>query len=564
MASSLRPSQQAIKTVAEPVQCALPVEATAVVAPAIAPQENDDGASGQVNGTTHAPHNVSTETARLRTDESTSNSQVHDGKTSEPHVDAPQSHGCQQVQSISKPKLDDQEELVNGKDWLRFPQVNMAGKACDLEEEDVSPSSGFDMEAVEQYTSDYVSASRDEVQVSQEDMNRYQELRNGVFNTTGLLNKITKDRMAMFCILDEMRESKERPEAINESKKRLARLEVRQKSLEGELAHAKSELRRCAENMLKRIEYALQRDFDFASVLATNKKAYSERKALVDDENELIQMAQLMGVPPKPEPFQLQTNDDKQKSSESGSDSEGLYARNQTNGNHQRTPPRPLGVANRSHECLGGDCPLGLLKQQPNPAIEDACSPPDWFKILEKKGKVKLHANGQKARYQELVSMLSTASWMMNREEEDMDNGAAPKKQWTKEWHEPNKFWPYKKWQERGGFWTCRSGPEASVAERRCTVCKSKRPTPQAKQSTSSTPSTYKSLMNEIDDAMKVAHEQEAKNLRARISSVYSPPPCRGSSSDETCRFSGNEAIYMAAPAGGFQRIRNQAKAGRY
>ncbi|KAK3940641.1 hypothetical protein QBC46DRAFT_121591 [Diplogelasinospora grovesii] len=167
--------------------------------------------------------------------------------------------------------------------------------------------------------------------------------------------------------------------------------------------------------------------------------------------------------------------------------------------------------------------PYGPLQCNTLAPAADTITVPAWFGIWEKKKGIKAGVAGEKARFQKLMAVVHDLYAKMKKEEE----GGAPqepeseeKKVWSKEWHEPNKHWPYEKWRKRGGWWACRSGPEASPAERACRVCQpAKRRIAHAKDgvATGSAKNIYDTCMAEIDAAVAEAMKAEKEALRKRI-----------------------------------------------
>ncbi|KAK4217815.1 hypothetical protein QBC37DRAFT_33206 [Rhypophila decipiens] len=168
---------------------------------------------------------------------------------------------------------------------------------------------------------------------------------------------------------------------------------------------------------------------------------------------------------------------------------------------------------------------------------------PRWFAVLDASGRIGLEGETPEARYQDLVAALQD---LENAREIEESEGPAEQKTFQKEWHEANPSWPWPNRQKRGGWWTCRSGPDASEAEQKCSVCHKAaasqvngvqprtRPGPpprrqtgkalkeQAKTDKTDNPRLcagegHKKLLAEIEKAMDKCNEQDKMALRARM-----------------------------------------------
>ncbi|GAB1318839.1 hypothetical protein MFIFM68171_09049 [Madurella fahalii] len=148
---------------------------------------------------------------------------------------------------------------------------------------------------------------------------------------------------------------------------------------------------------------------------------------------------------------------------------------------------------------------------------------PEWFTILDGKGIVELRGLSPIDRFEELINTIGRPPAGSSGKQKE----TTLKQPFAKEYHEPNRAWPLPKWRIRGGWWRCRSGPEASAAEKNCKLC---HPVPSRKKSgsaatTSATPAptrptdaeTHEMVMREIEKAMAEAHKRDNVRLRARL-----------------------------------------------
>jgi hypothetical protein len=142
---------------------------------------------------------------------------------------------------------------------------------------------------------------------------------------------------------------------------------------------------------------------------------------------------------------------------------------------------------------------------------------PEWFSLLERKGTVELDGATAMERFKELVQVLGKTSARARNERRAA--AQRPKKPFTKEFHYPDPGWPNEKQRRVGGWWTCRSGPDASPAEIRCKLC---HPPDSAEQATESIiyPSAveeHEHILAEIEKAMAEANKMDRLRLKHQL-----------------------------------------------
>ncbi|KAL8381252.1 hypothetical protein RB595_005502 [Gaeumannomyces hyphopodioides] len=120
--------------------------------------------------------------------------------------------------------------------------------------------------------------------------------------------------------------------------------------------------------------------------------------------------------------------------------------------------------------------------QSTSEAQSEGKSIPDWFCLLEKKGWVTLRSQGEENRFAELLNKLGRLEDEVRRQEytckqEEQAGGQGTRKTpWDDHFHEPNPGWAHESQRIRGGWWTCRDGEDAPLAERLCQICRSESP----------------------------------------------------------------------------------------
>jgi len=140
---------------------------------------------------------------------------------------------------------------------------------------------------------------------------------------------------------------------------------------------------------------------------------------------------------------------------------------------------------------------------------------PDWFTILDAKGTVPLYGETPLARFKELTNSMAHSSWAAR--DEQWDEEARPdRNSWRKEYHEPHRSWPNAKQRSRGGWWLCRSGPDASAAERNCKLCHTRDAT-AAQRPRRTSAATHKHILDEVEKAMAEANKRDRLMLKYQL-----------------------------------------------
>ncbi|KAL8346867.1 hypothetical protein RB598_000639 [Gaeumannomyces tritici] len=134
----------------------------------------------------------------------------------------------------------------------------------------------------------------------------------------------------------------------------------------------------------------------------------------------------------------------------------------------------PITIAHPSSSCALKDPDTGGAESTPKEAQGSGKSIPDWFCLLEKKGWVRLRSQGEENRFDELLNKLARLEDEVRRQQTEVQG--ARKAPWDDHFHEPNPGWAHESQRIRGGWWTCRDGEDAPLAERLCQVCRSESP----------------------------------------------------------------------------------------
>ncbi len=138
---------------------------------------------------------------------------------------------------------------------------------------------------------------------------------------------------------------------------------------------------------------------------------------------------------------------------------------------------------------------------------------PAWFTILDAKGTVELYGATPLDRFRELTQTLGN-SYSAARDEKWTDESRPHRYSWPKQYHEPHAAWPNPKQRTRGGWWTCRSGPDASPAERSCRLCHTPDPAPSERRSSAD---VHQHILDEIEKAMAEANKRDRLVLKCQL-----------------------------------------------
>ncbi|KAK1755742.1 hypothetical protein QBC47DRAFT_401906 [Echria macrotheca] len=155
--------------------------------------------------------------------------------------------------------------------------------------------------------------------------------------------------------------------------------------------------------------------------------------------------------------------------------------------------------------------------EDPDPTeAKPAITVPEWFAAVEASGVVDFQTQTAEDRYEELVNTIACMRQVMDQK----DPRPLPNP-FVKQFHEPHPLWPHPKWRTTGGWWTCRTGPGASLPEENCTLCDPKRSgsSPFQKPPPASVVAKehYDKIMAEIEKASRPAMERDKQAVRAAL-----------------------------------------------
>jgi hypothetical protein len=94
---------------------------------------------------------------------------------------------------------------------------------------------------------------------------------------------------------------------------------------------------------------------------------------------------------------------------------------------------------------------------------------PDWFHVLDGKPSLKLRGETPLDRFRHLLRRLQ--KFREAGKEEELIEASRPKWKLKLEYHDPHPGWATELRRQKGGWWVCRSGPDAPHQEQYCKLC---------------------------------------------------------------------------------------------
>ncbi|EJT78995.1 hypothetical protein GGTG_04086 [Gaeumannomyces tritici R3-111a-1] len=170
----------------------------------------------------------------------------------------------------------------------------------------------------------------------------------------------------------------------------------------------------------------------------------------------------------------------------------------------------PITIAHPSSSCALKDPDTGGAESTPKEAQGSGKSIPDWFCLLEKKGWVRLRSQGEENRFDELLNKLARLEDEVRRQQTEVQG--ARKAPWDDHFHEPNPGWAHESQRIRGGWWTCRDGEDAPLAERLCQRKSQQRHNPKVMAA-----DYLEELMGRVRTAMAIVAEKDKKFVTAMM-----------------------------------------------
>ncbi|KAI1461469.1 hypothetical protein F4805DRAFT_283929 [Annulohypoxylon moriforme] len=135
----------------------------------------------------------------------------------------------------------------------------------------------------------------------------------------------------------------------------------------------------------------------------------------------------------------------------------------------------------------------------PSPGKPNKVNIPEWFPFL----KLPVQGDDPQSRWTNFLNTFSAFEKAIQLKDD--------KPKWDKTWHEPSPKWQYQFRREKGGWWKCRSGPDAPKVEAECRLCH--KATKLSKQSIN-LEERYKEMVDAVNEAMsKVAEKDKVAAL---------------------------------------------------
>ncbi|ORY63098.1 uncharacterized protein BCR38DRAFT_221406 [Pseudomassariella vexata] len=181
---------------------------------------------------------------------------------------------------------------------------------------------------------------------------------------------------------------------------------------------------------------------------------------------------------------------------------------------HYRNSLNVIKRASKEHpENHSENHPQNHPEDHPKQQTEKSSTPyqihiPDWFRVLEAQDCIMSTLPTVEERYKELTNQIYFL------EDKIRANKYKEKAGPTKEWHNPSPDWHFEARHQKGGWWRCRSGSDATDAERKCKVCHySSSPRKAEKENKDDPEAQLKYLMDLIDQASKEVAEKDKQEV---------------------------------------------------
>ncbi len=139
---------------------------------------------------------------------------------------------------------------------------------------------------------------------------------------------------------------------------------------------------------------------------------------------------------------------------------------------------------------------------------------PKWFGLFDIENHIPLRAARPADRFEELINLLGRLETRIYR-------GSTVNRAAKRFWHNPNPGWPSELWKKKGGWFRCRSGDEATAAERSCPICPAQPEWEEDSDFNGITGTTYQDkydwLIRKIDKARAEALEADKARIIAQL-----------------------------------------------
>ncbi|KAI0098202.1 hypothetical protein GGR51DRAFT_538551 [Nemania sp. FL0031] len=155
---------------------------------------------------------------------------------------------------------------------------------------------------------------------------------------------------------------------------------------------------------------------------------------------------------------------------------------------------------------------------------------PDWFYVVDVQRSIQVFGHTIEDRFKYLLREIAELERLKEHYEykKKHPNETVTQKDetWEKHWHDPNPGWPHAHHRRHGGWWKCRKGPRATVAENNCIFCVEpdipEPPSPARR---------FDDIMRRIENAMAIVARNDENLVLKRINHENRKPIKVGDSS---------------------------------
>ena len=382
--------------------------------------------------------------------------------------------------------------------YFAYPPPNMFehNREFDRELEEARPTfHGFETDVIDRQVDYYGGGSEYFARLMEEHQAEFDPVYESFTSLKAQLTSLNYDRERLITS-----QFAEKPVMTQQARrKRLAEIAAAEEPLLEDIRHVRPELTEILFRGRVKIAHALKQDLRAPNVIDEKRFRAEQRTQLEEREREIGVAGAMIGLRGTPKQQSLENYTTIMRCVQIHVD-EVLADFDEPEKLHRVGKPTKLGAPRPPRESYR------------NTVITTI---PPWFTILDAKGTVKLYGATPLDRFRELTQSMGN-SYAAAREERRNDESRPNKKLWPKQFHEPHGAWPKANQRERGGWWACRSGPDASRAERDCQLCHAEEPEPEPSGGRRAA-SVHQHITDEIEKAMAEANKRDRLMLKYQL-----------------------------------------------
>ncbi|KAH6856721.1 hypothetical protein B0I37DRAFT_81320 [Chaetomium sp. MPI-CAGE-AT-0009] len=383
---------------------------------------------------------------------------------------------------------------VDRHEFFRFPPPNMGGHNREFErklEESRPTYQGFDSDVINEQLSGYAAQTRAFTKVMEEHQADLNRVNNSLLSNKKKLAHLNYKRQRATANNSSHGEAMTRKEQATI----IARIAEAEELLVKEQDLVHKELDEVIMRGRAKITNVLRQDLRMPIVIDQNRARATQRKTVEEQDTELAIAVAMVGLRGTLKEQNRSTQEAIMRNAQLVVD-EKLKAFDQQD--NWRKPETPTPVTPTSN--------VDIV----------VTSVPEWFVIMEAKKVVPLRGATLLDRFKDLLLLMGT-SLNDAREEQWVEESRPDKHTWNKQYHQPNDAWPNSTRRIRGGWWHCRSDPDAPPPERSCKLCHREVPVPRAEDQGPSEKERCQRLLENIEAAQAEANKKDRLLLKYQL-----------------------------------------------